>query len=65
MPADDFHVQANRVWVVFDAQRIVGTDIAYLLLATARACRKRDTQGKQQDTCGKCCSIWDIHMVDG
>ena len=43
-PAHDFGVKTNRLRIVFDAQRIVRTDITYLLLASARACAAREAQ---------------------
>ena len=40
--AHAFGVKANRLRVVFDAQRIVRADITDLLLASARASDARD-----------------------
>ncbi len=42
MLVHDFGMKANRLRVVFDAQRIVRADITDLLLPAARACDTRD-----------------------
>jgi hypothetical protein len=42
MLAHYFGVQANRLRVVLDAQRIVRADITDLLFASGRACDARD-----------------------